>query len=55
MKGTRVEFTAGNHLDPYGKFDSYDIDVEKDWYSMPVTFAPNIGCAHDSGLDCRPL
>jgi hypothetical protein len=54
-KGTRVEFTAGNHLDPYGKFDSYDIDVEKDWYSMPVTFAPNIMCAHDSGLDCRPL
>lgn len=54
-KGTRVEFTAGNHLDPYGKFDSYDIDVEKEWYSMPVTFAPNIMCAHDSGLDCRPL
>jgi hypothetical protein len=54
-KGTRVEFTAGNHQDQYGKFDSYNIDVEKNWYSIPVVYRPNITCAHDSGLDCRPL
>jgi len=53
--GTRVEFTAGNHLNIYNKFDSYDIDIEKSFYSIPVSFAPNISCAHDSGLDCRPL
>jgi hypothetical protein len=55
-KGTRVEFTAGNSADPYGKFDSYDIDVEKDFYSIPVSYQPNLKCAHDTeNHDCRPL
>jgi len=53
--GTRVEFTAGNHADPYGKFDSYDIDVEKKWYSIPVSFTPDVNCTHTDPLDCRPL
>lgn len=54
--GTRVEFTAGNSANPFGKFDSYDIDVEKDWYSLPVNFRP-AACSMDAGapLDCRPL
>jgi len=56
--GTRVEFTAGNKKDSGGRFDSYDIDVEKAWYSVPVSMAPNLprGCAVDSAdHDCRPL
>jgi hypothetical protein len=53
--GTRVEFTAGNSGDPYGKADFYDIDVEKG-YSVPVHFAPALTCAHDTANhDCRPL
>jgi hypothetical protein len=60
-KGTRVEFTAGNKADPYGKFDSYDIDVEKakgggQFYSIPVSYKPSIDCARDTANhDCRPL
>jgi len=55
-KGTRVEFTAGNNADPYGKFDSFNLDTEKEFYSIPVTFAPDLTCAHDSANhDCRPL
>jgi len=55
-KGTRVEFTAGNSGDPYGRFDSFNLDIEKDWYSVPVTFAPNLTCAVDhANHDCRPL
>lgn len=54
--GTRLEFTAGNKANPYGKFDSYDIDVEKTFYSIPVEFSPNLECAVDSANhDCRPL
>jgi hypothetical protein len=59
--GTRVEFTAGNSGDPYGQFDSYDIDIEptKDggqFYSIPVAYAPDIVCANDyANHDCRPL
>jgi hypothetical protein len=59
--GTRVEFTAGNSADIYGKFDSYDIDVEQakgggSFYSIPVSFGPDITCAHDtSNHDCRSL
>lgn len=56
--GTRVEFTAGNQKDPGGRFDSYNLDVEKDWYSVPVSFRPNLpnGCAIDHAAhDCRPL
>jgi hypothetical protein len=56
--GTRVEFTAGNQSDVGGRFDSYNLDVEKDWYSVPVSFRPNLpnGCATDhGGHDCRPL
>ena len=56
--GSRVEFTAGNHLNMYSKFDNYDIDVEKDWYSMSVSITPNLpnGCAIDhANHDCRPL
>lgn len=54
--GTRVEFTAGNAADPDGRFDTYNIDVEKDWYSLPVLFKP-AACSQDAGapLDCRPL
>jgi hypothetical protein len=53
--GTRIEFTAGNSADPYGRFDSYDIDVEKG-YAVPVSFAPELTCAHDhQNHDCRPL
>jgi hypothetical protein len=54
--GTRVEFTAGNHANPYGRFDSYNLDIEKTFYSIPVSFRPDISCAHDAGNhDCRPL
>lgn len=53
--GTRIEFTAGNLADPFGKFDTYNIDVEKDWYSIPLEFSPDLTCAIDHGLDCRPL
>ena len=53
--GTRIEFTAGNSADMYGKFDSYDIDVEKS-YAVPVSFSPGISCARDhANHDCRPL
>ena len=54
--GTRVEFTAGNIDNIYNKFDSYNIDIEKNWYSVPVTFKPNLTCAVDhENHDCRPL
>jgi len=53
--GTRVEFTAGNSADPYGKFDSYDIDVEKTFYSVPTLFKPDGSCSSTGALDCRPL
>ena len=56
--GPRVEFTAGNSQDKYQRFDSYNLDVEKDWYSVPVGFGPVLpnGCATDhGGHDCRPL
>jgi hypothetical protein len=54
-QGTRVEFTAGNKADPYGKFDSYDVDLEKG-YTIPVSFTPDLTCAHDhANHDCRPL
>ncbi len=56
--GTRVEFTAGNSGNPYGKADYYNIDVEKDWYSVPVSFQPtlvNDCAADDANHDCRPL
>lgn len=54
--GTRVEFTAGNAGDVYGRFDSYDIDVEKDFYSIPVSFGPDIACAVDhANHDCRTV
>lgn len=54
--GTRLEFTAGNTANAYGHFDSYDIDVEKAWYSVPVKFSPDLTCANDhANHDCRPL
>lgn len=54
--GTRVEFSAGNQGDPYGKFDSYNLDVEKNFYSIPVAYAPILSCANDIvNHDCRPL
>ena len=55
--GTRIEFTAGNSADAYGKFDSYDIDIEKG-YSVAVALGPVLhgNCAHDSANhDCRAL
>lgn len=55
-KGTRVEFTAGNSADPYNKFDSYNLDIEKHWYSVPVKVSPAESCAIDHELhDCRPV
>lgn len=59
--GTRIEFTAGNSANPYGKFDSYDIDAEPvkgggQFYSIPVAFVPDLVCANDyTNHDCRPL
>lgn len=59
--GTRFEFSAGNSGDPFGKFDSWNLDVEpsgngKSFYSIPVAVTPDIACAHDSANhDCRPL
>jgi hypothetical protein len=53
--GTRIEFTAGNTADPFGHFDSYDVDLEKG-YAIPVSFAPNLPCAKDTANhDCRAL
>jgi hypothetical protein len=56
-KGTRVEFSAGNKADPYGKFDSYNISTQDGkWYSIPVNVRPDLECAVDHGNnDCRPL
>ncbi len=57
-KGSRIEFSAGNSSDPYGRFDSYNLDIEKAWYAVPVRFKPNLprDCAKDSANhDCRPL
>jgi hypothetical protein len=58
-QGTRFEFTAGNTADPYGKFDSYDLDLEQGGYTVPVAVTPTLpppGCANDSANhDCRPL
>lgn len=52
---TRVEFTAGNEGDPYGRFDAYDVDVEKG-YGVPVSFAPDLPCANDhANHDCREV
>lgn len=54
--GSRIEFSAGNKADPYGKFDSYNLDIEKEWYQVPVSFKPNLTCALDyANHDCRPL
>lgn len=55
--GTRVEFTSGNSLDPYAKFDSYDLDIELG-FTVPVAYGPSLqsGCANDfANHDCRPL
>ena len=55
-QGTRVEFTTGNSGNIYGKFDSYNIDVEKQWYSVPTLFKPDVSCTTSTNdLDCRPL
>ena len=52
---TRFEFSAGNQADPYGHFDSYDIDLEKG-YGVPMSVTPELQCAHDTANhDCRPL
>ena len=55
--GTRVELTAGNSANIYGRADYYDIDVENGVFGTPLSYAPNLpnDCATDSGLDCRPL
>lgn len=54
--GTRFEFTAGNQANPYNRFDSYNLDVEKDWYAVPIHVAPDLTCANDhAGHDCRPV
>ena len=63
--GTRVEFTAGNSSDIYGKFDSPNISTqahaipppEGTYYSVPVSFKPDIACSKDTFnvCGCRPL
>jgi len=54
-QGTRIEFSAGNQGDIYGKFDSYNIDVELG-FSVPVKFFPDLTCAVDhADHNCRPL
>jgi len=54
-EGTRIEFSAGNTADIYGKFDSYNLDTELG-FSVPVKFSPDLICAVDSvNHDCRPL
>ena len=59
--GTRVEFTAGNAGNPYGQFDSYDIDAQTTsgggvFYSIPVSYGPVLTCAKDVvNGDCRNL
>jgi len=54
-EGTRIEFSAGNEGDTYGKFDSYNLDLELG-FSVPVKFAPDLTCAVDhANHDCRPL
>jgi hypothetical protein len=51
-----MEFTAGNGADPYGKFDSYNLDIEKQWSAVPVRFEPDLERAVDhANHDCRPL
>jgi hypothetical protein len=56
--GNRIEFTAGNEGNPYGKFDSYDNDIEKG-FNVSVSFAPDIACTPkiywNNGTDCRSL
>lgn len=60
-KGTRVEFTAGNAGNLYGRFDSYNLDVQPTqsggvFYSIPVSYRPLLDCAVDSqSHNCRPL
>jgi len=55
-KGSRIEFSAGNKADVYGKFDSYNLDIEKGWYEVPVTFKPDLDCANDhANHDCRQV
>jgi hypothetical protein len=59
--GTRVEFTAGNTADPFGRADFYNLDVEPTqgggvFYSIPVSMVPDLACAVDhANHDCRPL
>jgi len=54
--GTRVEFSSGNTADPYGRFDSYDLDIENGYSGVPVTVTPNLTCARDhANGDCRSV
>jgi len=54
--GTRVEFTAGNAANEYGRFDSYDLDIENGYSGVPVTIAPALTCANDNANgDCRSV
>ena len=54
--GTRVEFTAGNVANEYGRFDNYDLDIENGYSGIPVTLSPNITCANDAANgDCRSV
>ena len=56
--GTRIEFTAGNSGDPYGKFDSPDISTQGSadpkpegiYYSVPVSFKPD--CLFSGFIRC---
>lgn len=54
--GSRIEFSAGNKANDYGRFDSYNLDIEKEWYQVPLSFEPELECAKDhANHDCRPL
>lgn len=55
-QGSRIEFSAGNTADMYGKADFWNLDIEKGWYSVPVTFKPDLDCANDhANHDCRQV
>lgn len=54
-QGSRVEFSAGNQADVYGKFDSYNLSRILG-FSVPYAVSPDLECAQDStNHDCRPL
>lgn len=55
-EGSRFEFSAGNQGDIYGKFDSWNLSTQGQWYAVPFSIKPDLTCANDHGAhDCRPV